>query len=907
MENLSSVIRAIFVKMDGDEVLKELGFWNIEEKDTSIPSHLDSDIMESNIVNRLLEVNSKSTIDQLSMLGQIVQHKWMEKDKACISLQFQQDSSVFNILLHFASKCLIIKDREPLCQYHYLLRWHMLTTMVGEDLFTTSFLASRDIKLKYERQSFDWSAFIGHNCKELNNLFEKPISELHMHLNGSSYNFDLSWQCLMNNICRMQKHFENEHPYNKYKESAKDMYEKMKRAAFIRYYLAGAVGCIPQKITTKQLYDALFPDKEFIEKCKQDIKTTKDNERITFIKDLLKNKKDIQECIDQNRNSNQKKSIDEFYSLKQKQNFDNDLQTDDVLDYIYVSHYSREPIENKVLASERKFMYMVFKAIYKDDKKEHSEIATLFYAYLLYKSYFRHEILQLNERVGFANFASYEEKKTDYILDEYKHLLYKAAIEGFLEKGRDNNRFLEARIAPKESEDEIVKYLNKICNEINPKYKGNYDFIFHFIKQRDERLEKSYRHFNLRERIKRQSYAIYNFRNNKSNWESGDFLVGKVVGLDAANSEIFCRPEVYAQAFRFLRGHELSISEDVDSYPDDLNVTYHIGEDFMDIADGLRAVEEALIFLNLRNGDRLGHALVLGTDVRRYYEKRCYTICATKQVILDNLAWLHHKCIRLSGYTQMCGWLEIMFLKYFTEIYGSEQHKDGNIIESLFAENKNEEKEKLSDNIQDYYLSWLLRGHSPIIGLELDPKQLNEESCEIDKQWAFAGINQHEWAIIALKNERAKELFDAYHSHKYASIGDQGDTLTIPYIYLDEWYRLLENIQEQLLEKIERKHIAIECNPSSNYKIGEFETYEEHPILKFFNYGLSTPYANHDIAVSINTDDQGIFATSLEREYSLMSLAIERSQTEDFKNSPRAIVEWLNRVREMSMEQRFKH
>ena len=87
----------------------------------------------------------------------------------------------------------------------------------------------------------------------------------------------------------MQKHFENEHPYNKYKESAKDMYGKMKRAAFIRYYLAGAVGCIPQKITTKQLYDALFPDKEFIEKCKQDIKTTTDNERITFIKDLLKN------------------------------------------------------------------------------------------------------------------------------------------------------------------------------------------------------------------------------------------------------------------------------------------------------------------------------------------------------------------------------------------------------------------------------------------------------------------------------------------------------------------------------------------------------------------------------------------------------------------------------------------
>ena len=891
-----------------------MGFWNLEEKESATLSHLDTDIMEASIVNRLLKVNSSSTIDQLSMLGQIVQSKWMEQDRTCMTLQFHQDSSVFNILLHFASKCLVIKDREPLCQYHCLLRWHMLTTMVGEDLLTTSFLASRDIKMKYERQSFDWPAFIEHNSKELKNLFEKPMSELHMHLNGSSYNFDLSWQYLMNNVCRMRKNFEMEHSYQKYKESDKDLFEKMKRAAFIRYYLAGAVGCIPQSVTLKQFYDALFPDKELFEKYKQIVTESNNDADKKCLEEYFKERIDIQECIDKRRTFNQEQSLHEFDSLKLKQNFDDELRADDVLDYIYVSHYSPEPIENKVLASERKFMYMVFKAIYKGDKNNRSDIATLFYAYLLYKSYFRYEILQLNERVGFANFATYEEKKTDYILDGYKHLLYKAAIEGFLEKGCNDrslkkdcsNRFLEARIAPKETEDEIVKKLNEICNEINPKYKGNFDFIFHFIKQRDERLEKSYRHFNLREKIKRQSYAIYNFRNNKDNWENGDFLVGKVVGLDAANSEIFCRPEVYAQAFRFLRGHKLSISENVDSYPDDLNVTYHIGEDFMDIADGLRAVEEAMIFLNLRNGDRLGHALVLGTDVRNYYEKRCYTICATKQVILDNLAWLHHKCIRLTGYTQLCGWLEIMFLKFFTDIYRYEQKDNENIIDSLFVGEKDENKEILSDNIQDYYLSWLLRGHSPIIGTELDSQRLGEYN-EIDQQWAFAGINQHEWAIIALKDEKARELFDAYHSYKYADKGNQGDTLTIPYIYLDDWCRLLENIQEQLLEKIERKHIAIECNPSSNYKIGEFEKYDEHPILKFFNYGLSTPYPHHDIAVSINTDDQGIFATSLEREYSLMSLAIERNQVEGFKNSPRAIVDWLNRVREMSMEQRFKH
>ena len=159
----------------------------------------------------------------------------------------------------------------------------------------------------------------------------------------------------------------------------------------------------------------------------------------------------------------------------------------------------------------------------------------------------------------------------------------------------------------------------------------------------------------------------------------------------------------------------------------------------------------------------------------------------------------------------------------------------------------------------------------------------------------------------ALKNENARELFDAYHSSRYAKKRNIGETLSIPQIYREEWNNLLEKIQQHLLEKIEQRHIAIECNPSSNFKIGEMERYDQHPIVRFFNYGLSTPYPRHDISVSINTDDQGVFSTSLEREFSLMALAIERNQTEKYQNSPRAIIEWLDRVREMSMEQRFNY
>lgn len=41
-------------------------------------------------------------------------------------------------------------------------------------------------------------------------------------------------------------------------------------------------------------------------------------------------------------------------------------------------------------------------------------------------------------------------------------------------------------------------------------------------------------------------------------------------------------------------------------------MTYHTGEDFLDIVDGLRAIDEALLFLQMEKGERLGHAMALG-------------------------------------------------------------------------------------------------------------------------------------------------------------------------------------------------------------------------------------------------------------------------------------------------------
>lgn len=895
MENLSKVIMALFTGIDGDNVLKNAGLLEGSDDTMSEPRHMDADLRESELLRCLLKIDKKSTIDQIEMLCQVCQTKWMECNKNCVNLNFHQTDSVFNTLLYFATNCISVIDRDPVCRYSQLLRWHLLTARVTEDLLTTSFLAAQDLQRNTKRRNFDWPAYINHDNREINNILSKPLGELHMHLKGSSYNFDLSWISLMNNIWQMQKCFENAYKGHEYKKKDEHLYEKIRRAAVIRYYLAGGVKLIPLNCTLAQLNDD-FNNRDH-KRFKDRRRKFKNDYKITDFQELIK---------DQSVRTKDKILSDfkmpDITDKNKKEEYEK-LRSEDIVDYIPVEHYVTEPVENKVLASERRFMYEVFKAIYEDRENKAEDTATLFYAYLLYKNYFRNEIIQLNERTGFDNFASYEEQKTNYMLDEYKSLLYKAAIEGFLQKGED--RYIECRIVPKDTDEDIEKSLSEIARSVNGIYYKHYGFIFHFIKSRDERDHKElYRHYKLRNEIKKKAYAIFNFRNNQQLRNKKDSLVGTVVGLDAANSEIYCRPEVFAQAFRFLRRHDIKINGDNDNAPDDLNITYHVGEDFLDIADGLRAVEEAKLFLNLRTGDRLGHALVLGTDVREYYESRYHAICMRKQVILDDFAWLYHECIRLIGYTPLCGWMQMKFLHYFNDIYNNNQKKGQSIIDSFFKE-KDEDDGLLSSNIDDYYLSWLLRGDSPTIGEDLDSANLEKLTTTIDREWAFAGFNHHPLAEAALRNSAARQLFDAYHSNKYYERGNEADELVIPKEYREEWYKLLENIQQDLLGSLERKHIAIECNPSSNYKIGEMTRYADHPIFRFFNDGICTPFPQREIAVSVNTDDQGVFSTSLEREYSLLALALERNPFEGCTNTPRDINNWLDKIREMSIEQKF--
>lgn len=133
------------------------------------------------------------------------------------------------------------------------------------------------------------------------------------------------------------------------------------------------------------------------------------------------------------------------------------------------------------------------------------------------------------------------------------------------------------------------------------------------------------------------------------------------------------------------------------------------------------------------------------------------------------------------------------------------------------------------------------------------------------------GIEKYRWDKTALcgdnlctqarSNNNARRLCDQFLTNK--TIWEKGNSVDL-FSYPQEISDIIEKMQNYLMAVIVNKKIAIETNPSSNVKIGPIDGYVDHPIYRFMANGIN---------VSINTDDKGIFATSLSNEYSLIAKA----------------------------------
>lgn len=563
-----------------------------------------------------------------------------------------------------------------------------------------------------------------------------------------------------------------------------------------------------------------------------------------------------------------------------------------------------------IFSGERWLLYTMLCQIY-SDRKGWEEYNNLFYAYILLKESIRSELVQVNRNVGFRNFQVYQNRKSDLLQDAiYRNMMAKHALrESFI---TENIRTIEIRISPADCVQELRRRILELDNLIDFSCRLRHQFFYtvHFIKRPDKdtfnEIETRCRHWENRERYQRQMQVILDLR------EKCPLIGGRILGIDAASNEIGCRPEVFGEIFRYLKNQSV-VYLDIDGKHrlPQIRATYHVGEDFLDVADGLRAIDEAIRFLNLDCGDRLGHALALGINVEQWYKGKGYRIVLPEQDYLDNIVWIHQRLrrYRIPGFDNLRDFIQKEFNKIFERIYTVNMNKAE--MEAVVQRANKEygrrtkeraEKIQFNFNMYQYYSAWKLRGDAPQL---YKMGYFDENMLHMDGRKEKVNKN--------VKRElrySAETCLLYYYYHFHPGVRRNGQK-TIQVKVEQEYILAVSAIQKKMQQEIAKKGLAIETNPSSNYLIGTFKSYENHPIINFYNKDLTIDFEElkecAQIPVSINTDDQGVFSTSLENEYALMARALEKvkNDTGETKYQRARIYDWLDAVRIQGNEQSF--
>ena len=780
--------------------------------------------------------------DNLKMIYRLGFDEWSEYGYA---RKCGNQKNIFQTLAFFACEMLEDERDEPLVRFRDLFRWRDTSQILGEDLLTCAFLAFMDRELiENSGRSFEWPSVLHNDNPHLTYLFKtKRLCELHSHLNASANVYEITWVSLMNYISGLQDKFEHLaeiHIPSRKKEIGQELYQRVVEASCLRW----------------SIFQWLKSGNSDIWSGNQD---NHDDSVFFRCLGLFENKTldDRAEMADSNSQT------------------ERNGQENNGPDYIIVTD---SPMA--VYAGERWFLYNTLKRIFATNN---ANITNAFYRYVLAKSLLRSYFIQINNNIGFANFQRYQNVKSMLLSPQYGYSrllkslpLWEARTYNYVKvfetrvtpddpKGRSVARTISnARERLGKEKEAITSFFKDRLTETgllpgsdSPEVK-DWSLIFHFIKQKTGTDSTQSRDTALREKLERQSKML----------KSLDGML-TAPAVDAASSELAARPEVFSQAFRFLRYYGYK-------------VTFHAGEDFYDISDGLRAIDEAIHLLKLKASDRLGHALALGIDARQYYVRRHNYIALPKQWMLDNVVWIimRSKEFGITIAPQIERFLENTYKDLCIEIgyNGPQQSRSG------------------IPYMEDYWESMVLRGDSPHAYNE-DGVILRNHASQ-PGEWEYYSLLDSGYAEnVRSRNTEAVKLYYYYH-HSTREKGEaKQQSWEVKSFRLPEGYAdLMTALQECMIKEVSKRLLCIECCPSSNVKIGKLERFDAHPIFRFMP--LDSSKTRYPLAVTVNTDDLGVFATSLPNEFSLLALALlkMKDSKENHIYSNQEVYDWIRRV-----------
>lgn len=807
------------------------------------------------------------SIDDAKNVGRILRGCYDRTDSA----------GIFSLILDFANQTLVHRELHPFVRYEQLLRWKQVTQHLGSLPFVCSFLSSQDALSNYSRQSFCLSSVLQTDNRRLHAILNKGMAENHFHLKGSSRFAGLAWVSLMNDVAGRTKAFDaiGQLQLNESAEPlGRSLHILVLQAAVIRAFL----------------YSQL-----------EDIRSGSANGQKQHIFRFLRNKQ----------------LIDCEAHIGTLQSWLNGLQV------MYGSEIGGTHPDYAIrglggssngraflpLSGEYRFQYQMFQAIFRQDPRILPYL-DLFYAYLVISIRFRAELIQCNDQVGFQNFSEYDSRKGDFLKGRpiFEDAYTAGAAAAVLQDKRV--RSLEIRIVPRQDAKGLAKQIDHTNRQIKqflqseetspgvPALRERLYYVLHIPKQPDvppQRQPSEYvccRDMNLRTKVSKAADALIQLR------DSGHSSACWVRGVDACANEVDSRPEVFAPAYRRLKAHQPRYQPEPvladHGQPPMLHVTYHVGEDFLDVADGLRAIWEAVEFLELDRSDRIGHGLALGIAPKEWYASKQHRIYLTRQALLDNCAWM----------------------LYILGCYGALEPQLAKELENecaiqyaaVYQSNLPDSQREANFEVSSYFRSLELRGDDPACYLNYQDinAYIKELVCSKSRDpYCLRDDNAGQSCYTTRRhNIQAVRLYHHYHYNpKVKFCGSEIVEFQISIHYV----RAVERLQKIMQAQIAELGIGIETNPSSNVLIGRFKRYDKHPLVAFNDRGLFDRPENPNLFVSINTDDQGVFDTCLENEYALIARSLE--QLIDHQGTRAVsidrIYQWLDHIREMGLEQSF--
>ncbi|MDI3324872.1 adenosine deaminase [Pontibacterium granulatum] len=333
-----------------------------------------------------------------------------------------------------------------------------------------------------------------------------------------------------------------------------------------------------------------------------------------------------------------------------------------------------------------------------------------------------------------------------------------------------------------------------------------------------------------------------------------------VRGVDAAANEMDTPPEVFAPLFRVLKAQGIR------------HVTYHVGEDFSHLVSGIRAIDDAIRFLPLNNGDRLGHCTAIGILPSIWRRSLPPTLTVTQENHLLDLIFVWRAMRHNHAMFKWASFAASEAVALAQKIFRDPQFFCIEQLDELFTLR---DLYPLYDPLRDE-ARWQLRAASV----------WDTEYERVDKL-----LSSPEKSGL-LKLYRRWLFDDDVRKQRYTMHAISTDWLP------DD---ALIALQQTVMKGIAGKNLAIECPPSSNTRISQYVEVQEHHVFRWMGVDAHVVEGDVPMSICLASDDPGIFVTDIKAEFYHLFAVL----TQQMKLSPHEALSYVSTLNENGRIFRF--